>query len=289
MAKADLINILYSKEKSPLEFHFEQLTAPPLYSFLTQQDLDALYYIASSTKLSSKIDDKYEMIKNILVPRNFKKFASGTNRIIYKHLENPNILLKVSLDKVGLRDNWDEYKNQFILKPFVSKTFEVSYNGAVALSERVLPITSKKEFASIAGDVFDLLNTYISGRYIMEDIGSNYFLNYGLRNGFGVVILDYSYLYELDGNKLYCNKLDPYTLQKCNGVIDYDVGFNNLICTKCGKRYLATELQKSIEDKTIILKDEGEISIKVRLCQDNKIIRTYNDIEETDTIIKRKK
>ena len=35
----------------------------------------------------------------------------------------------------------------------------------------------------------------------MADIGTNFFMNWGIRPGFGPVLLDYPYVYELDGNK----------------------------------------------------------------------------------------
>ena len=84
-----------------------------------------------------------------------------------------------------------------LLKPFVTKMFECSPCGTVATVERVEPITSRQEFLSVADDIFDLLNQQILGQYILEDIGTNYFMNYGLRKGFGPVLLDYPYLFEL--------------------------------------------------------------------------------------------
>ena len=34
-------------------------------------------------------------------------------------------------------------------------------------------------------------------------------MNYGLREGFGPVLLDYPYVFELDGRKLICNVPEP--------------------------------------------------------------------------------
>ena len=42
-----------------------------------------------------------------------------------------------------------EYQNQFLIKPFCTKVFEVSPCGTVGIAERVEPITSKAEFISI--------------------------------------------------------------------------------------------------------------------------------------------
>lgn len=288
MAKADLLNILYSKEKSPLEFHFDNLWMPSMYNYITPQDVMHLYNIASSIKNASKLELKLSEIKKVMEARGFKKFASGTNRIIYSHLEDQSFLAKIAIDKVGLRDNPAEFKNQQFLKPFVTKTFETSLCGTIATVERVQPITSKQEFVSIAGDVFELLNKLI-GEYILQDVGSDYFLNYGLRNGFGPVLLDYSYLYKLDGNKLYCNKILLETGHQCNGVIDYDIGFNKLICSKCGKEYTAKSLEEKIDQKIIILKgNEGDVDMKITLMKGDEVVTTIDSSKETETIVKPK-
>lgn len=289
MAKADLLSILYSKEKSPLEFKFDSMMAPSMYNFLTQQDINELHYIANSVKYSSKIELKYKEIDRILSNRGFRKFHCGTNRIVYSYLEDQSFLIKVALDKVGMSDNPAEYRNQFILKPFVTKTFEVSPCGTVAMVERVEPITSKIEFASIAEDIFELINTCIIGKYVLEDIGTKYFMNWGLRKGFGAVLLDYTYVYELDGNKIFCNRPDPLSGTICNSPIDYDSGFNNLICPKCGKRYLAQQLETSVENKLILLKDEGEIEMKISLKRGRDVVSTFYTNDETDTIVRRGK
>ena len=271
MAKADLLNVLYSKEKSPLQFKFDMLVAPNMYTLITPYDIQQLNYIATSLRYSSNINLKYQMIDNILKPRGFKKFGCGTNRIVYKYLENSSIVLKIALDRVGMQDNPAEYNNQFLLQPFVTKVFQVSQCGTVALAERVQPITSHEEFKALGEDIYDLLVNCIIGKYVLEDIGTRSFMNYGFRNGFGPVLLDYTYVYKLDGAKLQCMVRNTITNQFCNGEIDYDEGFNNLVCTKCGKAYLGKELEEKINDNLIFVKGRGKM-VKVRLTQGDKVI-----------------
>lgn len=286
MARADVMNILYSKNLSPLEFHFEELQSYPLLMYLTIEDIEKLRQIAISARLASKPKEKLRMINEVLLPRNFRKLASGTNRVVYKHLEDQRVVLKVALDRVGLRDNPCEYRNQFYLRPFITKCFEVSPCGTVGLFERVEPIITKDEFISVAEDVFDLLNKFIIGKYILEDIGEKYFQNYGLRKGFGPVLLDYPYMYELDGNKLYCNQPDLTTPSGyCDGLIDYDIGYNNLICTKCGKRYLATELKKYSDNNQIILKNEGDVDMKFSIFRGEQLEATIDSSTTPTKII----
>lgn len=289
MARADILNIMYSKEKSPLDFQFDSLWMPSMYNYLTVQDIEMLRQIATSNRYAAKIELKYKAIDDIMTRRGFRKFHCGTNRIVYKYLEDESFLVKIALDKVGMGDNPREYKNQFLLKPFVTKVFHVSPCGTVAFVERVQPITSRQEFQSIAGDIFEMLINCIIGKYVLEDIGTKYFMNYGLRNGFGAVLLDYPYVFELDGSKLYCNKVNPYTMVRCDGEIDYDDGFNNLICSKCGKLYLAQELEKSIKDKLILMKEEGEMDMKISVRRGNNVIINHDTSMESDIIVRKPK
>lgn len=279
MARADLLSILYTKRMSSMDFNFESLKPPVgLYELLSPYDVRYLKSITSHPKLNSKVREKSKLIKEVMESRNFKKMAQGTNRICFKHYTYSNIVAKVALDDVGLTDNPSEYKNQNILKPFVCKEFEMSEFGEVGLFERVEPITSINQFLSIAGDVFDLLNIYIDGKYILEDIGSDYFLNYGIRKGFGPVLLDYPYLYEVEGSKLICNNKDPMSpTGYCMGEIDFDVGYNNLVCTKCGKRYLAKELRKKEKDSGIIIQrsNKGGLSMKITIKRGDQVISEH--------------
>lgn len=264
MARADIINILQSQKKSPLEFQFDSLWLPPMLNYVTPQDIQALYNIASSVKYAAKIEEKYDMIDNIMTNRGFRKLGAGTNRVVYSYYEDQSFVAKIAIDRVGLGDNPAEFKNQFLLRPFVTKAFEVSQCGSIGLFERVEPITSAKEFAFMADDVFDLLTNFIIGKYVLEDIGSSYFMNWGIRKGFGPCLLDYPYVYELDGNKMHCSRpiFPDRKFPVCDGEIDYDIGFNNLVCTKCGKRYFAKDLRGD-KNKIIIVK--GESTMRVRL------------------------
>ena len=286
MARADLLSMLYSKKTSPLQFKFDSLIAPNMYSLITMQDVYKLYLIATSLKYSGDIGLKRQMIDSVLVPRGFKKFGCGTNRIVYKHLEYTNILLKIALDRVGLEDNPAEYENQFLLQPFVAKMFQVSQCGTVALVERVQPITSHEEFKVLAEDIFDLLVKNIIGQYVLEDVGTKYFMNYGFRNGFGPVILDYTYVYKLDGAKLRCNSLNRTTGVFCDGEIDYDDGFNNLICMKCRKRYFAKQLQEDVKNNIIKIKGRGEM-VKIRVTHGDDVIIDTNLGQKQSKVINR--
>lgn len=278
MAKIDVLDVLRSKNRTPSEFNFDGLWIPPINTFLTQADIDSLRNIATSPSLMAKIDIKYKMIDDIMRNRGFKRFSAGTNRVVYSFLESDMFVVKIAVDKVGMQDNPLEYKNQFLLKPYCTKMFYVSSCGTVGFSERVLPIKNKAEFKEIASDVFDILVNKILGKYVIGDVGSKYFLNWGIRKFDGPVLLDFPYCYKLDGKKLFCNKQDPSTGAYCDGEIDYDIGFNHLVCTKCGKKYMPIELKDNSNDNKIIIK--GGIQMKVVLKKGDQVLATSVPTEE---------
>ena len=244
----------YSEVKTPSEFKFDMLTPSRTLFSMIPQDLDTyLYQIASNPRNSIK--KKYELIDRAMSDYGFSKLARGTNRSVYRSLYADDIVVKVGVDKYGIQDARREYYNQTKLKPFCTKTFEVSPTGTIGLFEKVKPIIYKDEFKSIAEDVFDLLVKHILGKYILADIGASFFMNYGLRRGFGPVLLDYPYMYELDGAKLHCTNQVQVGNQRvrCDGLIDYDSTFDFLVCNKCGKKYLASDIAKIGNDNVITL------------------------------------
>ena len=89
----------------------------------------------------------------------------------------------------------------------------------------------------------------------------------------GPVLLDFPYVYKLDGDKLFCNAPSINNPSGCcEGVIDYDAGYNFLYCTKCGVKYKAKELAQAIENNNVIVKSEGEFKMKVELSGGTKNI-----------------
>jgi hypothetical protein len=101
-------------------------------------------------------------------------------------------------------------------------------------------------------------------------------MNWGIREGFGPVLLDFPYIYKLDGKKLFCNAPDPRSQTGyCNSPIDYDPGYNFLVCTKCGKQYKASDLRCDGDNRKIICRETGGNKMKVRISGGN------NDTKKT--------
>lgn len=261
MAKIDFLTAKMKEHKVLSEDFFDNMIGPPVGYFFSQQELDYIKYIITH----NRNDIKLTMLNAIMKSKGFSRLSAGTNRIVYRFLDDPSFVLKVAIDRVGLQDNLLEYKNQQYLKPYVCKIFDTTKDGLMATIERVYPITSKEEFTAVQEEVFYLLTTKIIGRTVADDVGKAYFRNYGLRANFGVVLLDYPYVYPIAEEKLFCSHVDPKTGIRCTGLIDYDDGFNALYCRKCGTRYLASDLEDKNASNDIITSIGGKYPMKIRV------------------------
>ena len=281
MSRVSLIEQLYAnKKRNALEFNWDALWAPPIRSILTQEDINELYRIATSLRYNADVERKLELIDSVMKTRGFKRTHCGTNRAVYSFLEIPTFVAKVAFDKVGLADSPAEFHNQEYFKPFCCKIFEVDPTGVISFIERVNPITSLEEFLSVSDDIFNMTLTKIIGKYVIDDLGTEKFMNYGLRhnsNGttFGPVILDFPYAFELDGRKLICNAPieTPMGVVRCGGDVDYDDGLNHLICIKCKKKYKAMDLKKDDGNILLMYDDKGgHYTMRSRIVCNGKVI-----------------
>ena len=273
MSRVSVLEKIMGKRnsQSALDFDWNKLWVPPIMSLFTPDDINELVRIATSLKYSGNIDKKYKLIDDVMRRRGFIKSHSGTNRVVYRFLESPLFVAKVAVDKIGLTDSPAEFANQKFLQPFCCKIFEVHPSGVIAFVERVNPISSLDEFMSISEDVFNMLLIKIMGKYIFDDLGTRSFMNFGVRDNslgcsFGPVVIDFPYVYELDGAKLTCKNTitNPVTGLKeiCNGEIDYKSGFNGLECVKCHHEYTAKELSKDSSNVYFEWDDDNEYKFK---------------------------
>ena len=269
MSRVSLLEQIYKKHNDAFGFNYDALSAPRIYDLLTPTDVGDLNHIATSLRYNANIEKKYKLIDEIFKRRGFRFAFRGTNRAVYNFLDYPIFVAKTALDRVGMQDAPSEFKNQQLIKPFCTKTFEHDLTGTVSFVEKVNPVTSRYEFLSIADDVFNLL-LYLLGKYVIDDIGERHFMNYGVRHDtytghtFGPVLLDYPYVYKLDGRKLICNHMigTMFGNKPCGGEIDYDAGFNTLYCTKCGREYNAQDLMQKNND--ILIFDDEEVNEMIR-------------------------
>lgn len=276
-----ILNMMYRGTTTIEDFNWDAMTTVPILYLMTPQDIDYIKNLILSPRYSGNNKYKMEKIDEIMHLRGFSRFAGGTNRLVYIHPSAPNAVFKVAIDSVGINDNPAEFRNQNFLKPYCCKVFECTPCGTIASFEKVDRITTFEEFYSIADDYYYIIVNVILGKYVMDDIGIDYFMNIGIRVGCHPVLLDFPYLFELDGRKLECcNVLDDGRI--CGGEIDYDGGFNKLICKKCGRVFRARDLAKPPKEGGILLRQKGGRRMKLEITRGGKVIKTYDTTIERD-------
>ena len=293
MTDNSVLNLLYKGTISKQDLNWDNMNTIPILYLLTVQDIEYIRKLILSPRYSGNNKLKMEKINEVMHLRGFTQFAGGTNRIVYTHPSAPNTVFKVAIDSVGINDNPAEFRNQYFLKPYCCKVFECSPCGTIASFEKVDRITTFEEFYTIADDYWYLITKVILGKYVMEDIGIDYWMNFGIRkldSGCspeicGPVILDFPYLFELDGAKLECqNQLPDGTI--CHGEIDYDIGFNKLVCKKCGRRYHARDLSKRSDGIGILIRQKGSKRMKLEIKRGDKVVKTFDSTIERDYLSK---
>lgn len=262
---------------------FDSMTYQPLLSLITYEDVIALHMLFNDPDFCDKPrSQQLELADSIMKPRGFTRIHSGTNRIVYGSPQHPTIVLKVATDAQGIADNDDEVYNQDFLKPYVPKVYEVSECGTVQLVEKVQPIKNRQEFWDNRYQIFNILYSFTHiKKYLVEDLGSAFFMNWGLRQGFGPVILDYPYVYKYVPSRSRCIAVDEATGKICNGSIWYDDAMNTIICHKCGKRYSAKDIgsklrKRQVSDKEILETFSGQ-ELENNNLFDNVIIHGYSN------------
>lgn len=275
-----IIMSMYKGTTTSLGEYFDTLQAPPLYSILTDYDIAEIRKIVTSVRLAGNVHRRLFGINEILAKRGLVKLAGGTNRVVYSHPMYPNIVIKIALDRVGMKDNPSEYYVQNLLKPFCTKIFEITEDGLIAVAEKVERVRNIKEYTEMADDIYSLYLYFVKEKgLVMEDIGVKFFMNWGNRPMFGPVILDFPYCYEIDPKKLHCKNVDEYG-RICNGEIDYDDCFNFLVCKRCGKIHRALEISKGRFEEAIadskLMRNLGGLKMEIKITRGNTVEKTVN-------------
>ena len=275
-----IIMSMYKGTTTSLGEYFDTLQAPPLCSILTDYDIAEIRKIVMSVRLAGNVHRRLFGINEIMNKRGLVKLAGGTNRVVYSHPMYPNIVIKIALDRVGMKDNPSEYYVQNLLKPFCTKIFEITEDGLIAVAEKVERVRNIKEYTEMSDDIYSLYLYFVKEKgLVMEDIGVKFFMNWGNRPMFGPVILDFPYCYEIDPKKLHCKNVDEYG-RICNGEIDYDDCFNFLVCKRCGKIHRALEISKGRFEEAIadskLMRNLGGLKMEIKITRGNTVEKTVN-------------
>lgn len=278
MARIDVVDRIKAESASKndlystLSFNFWALQCVRIAQIFSPEEIERLRKIATSLKLASKLSLKLREINRIMTLKGFRRLHSGTNRVVYGHSSDTSFVVKIAVDKIGMKDAPREYINQYYLQPFCCRVFEYAGDGVISFIERVDPITCIEEIESILMDFYNLNYKAIYCRgLIVEDLGIDKFKNYGIRKNadgsyWGIVVLDYPYVYKTDLSRLIC--------KDCGGDIDMSDGLSYLYCTRCQRVHTAKELGDSITDINI---DEIMRGGVMSFNGENKKFNNYNE------------
>ena len=217
----------------PLERAFDDLQGPMVEDLFDAETIKSIKLVVTNPKIKF-FKDKFRILAGILNPLGYILAHAGTNRVVFQPQFDDSFVVKIGLDIAGRTNNPNEIVNQKYLKPFVCKCFDTTDDGVIGTFERVVPIENLYQLWSVREDIFDIMRA-ITKRFIIDDFGTEAFKNWGVRKGFGPVLLDYADMYILDKDTAYCRKpIDWHSTAVCGGELGYTPGYNKIICKKCG-------------------------------------------------------
>lgn len=199
------------------------------------------------SKRTTDNNKKAEMIIEILDKHNidYDKLGAGTNRVA---VLIDGYVFKIALDKWGLQDNKNEYTTSKELQPFVAKTYECNENGLVLVGEYVT-VLSREEFNDeLVKDEMRKILGLLSFQYLLDDVGVvlKNFMNWGYRDNGQLVILDYAYIFHIEGEEMICsNVLSEDNV--CSGLLSYGPNFDIIYCPSCNKKFTAMDIRRRID------------------------------------------
>ena len=217
----------------PLERAFDDLQGPMVEDLFDAETIKSIKLVVTNPKIKF-FKDKFRILAGILNPLGYILAHAGTNRVVFQPQFDDSFVVKIGLDIAGRTNNPNEIVNQKYLKPFVCKCFDTTDDGVIGTFERVVPIENLYQLWSVREDIFDIMCA-ITKRFIIDDFGTEAFKNWGVRKGFGPVLLDYADMYILDKDTAYCRKpIDWHSTAVCGGELGYTPGYNKIMCKKCG-------------------------------------------------------
>ena len=217
----------------PLERAFDDLQGPMVEDLFDAETIKSIKLVVTNPKIKF-FKDKFRILAGILNPLGYILAHADTNRVVFQPQFDDSFVVKIGLDIAGRTNNPNEIVNQKYLKPFVCKCFDTTDDGVIGTFERVVPIENLYQLWSVREDIFDIMRA-ITKRFVIDDFGTEAFKNWGVRKGFGPVLLDYADMYILDKDTAYCRKpIDWHSTAVCGGELGYTPGYNKIMCKKCG-------------------------------------------------------
>lgn len=276
---------------------YDSWQSPPLARWFTPQDVKFIEDVAVSPTLTTHPIEKYHLLDEFMASRGFKTEIGGTNRRFYSSVEFPQFGAKISTSFEGFKNNKDEFNVQHVLKPYCTKVYDVTQSGAIALDEVGIRV-DKDSIVDYGDQIFDILDIVFRRRKIaMTDVGIATPKQWVIRKNFGPVLCDFPSVVILDPKKCYCTRrVKRHGIEMpCNGLIDFDLGFNKMECTVCGQKYeikslMATNTSTINNRNTAYVKGgsnrKGELSnMSIEIIFDNDDIIVDGVSQKTKQIV----
>jgi hypothetical protein len=205
-----------------------------IHQFFSQTLLKEIYNICRNSTVSDNNLKVAAMIETLNRHNmDFVELGPGTNRLA---ILIDNYVFKLALDKWGMRDNLNEFTVSQELQPYVVKTYET--NELISVCEYVTVI-SREEFEDNKDAIRQILSILAEG-YLLGDVGTvmKNFANWGYRDDGELVILDFAYIYRVQGDELLCSQ--------DQSILEYDENFHNLKCPHCHRKYTFIDVRRRI-------------------------------------------
>lgn len=260
-----------------------------IYDYIGMEDQILIYEILKSVEWSVDAKKKKKELERIANKYWLTYLGTGTNRIVLECKYDNRIVIKIPFKETNLCDGANEMINQQFLKPGICKTFDVGFMGVASIHEKVVPVKYQEQLQipKNARSHFELINNLQHNGFMFDDVGKRNFRNLGIREGFGVVIIDYPSAFKIPSGELVC--------KLCGGRIDYIAGFDRIECLSCGKVYSAqaisegslTNYAKGLVKIDYQQKGKGTMAIKIINRETGKVILETESIRETKTVDKK--
>lgn len=205
-----------------------------IHQHFNEKIMKELYAICRNSVISDnnlKVSAMIEVLQKHNI--DFVELGPGTNRLA---VLIDNYVFKIALDKWGLQDNLNEFTVSQELQPYVVKTYET--NELFSVCEYVTVI-SREEFEDNKDALRGILSV-LADSYLLGDVGTvnKNFTNWGYRDNGDLVVLDFAYIYRVQGDELLCSQ--------DQSILEYDENFHNLRCPSCRKKYSFMDVRRKI-------------------------------------------
>lgn len=144
----------------------EKILRSRILQYFPLEVMQKLEKVANNRRESDN-NIKADMVMQILdeADMDFDELGTGTNRTA---IFIDGYVFKIALDKLGIRDNEQEFTLSEELQPYVIKTYEC--NGIIMSCEYVT-LVGKDEFNELKRSIRNILSE-LSQEYLLGDIGT---------------------------------------------------------------------------------------------------------------------